>query len=283
MEGIIVADGIVKRFGDLVAVDNVSLSIKKGEIFGFLGPNGAGKTTTIRMLTTMSRPDSGTVRISGKDVYGDYRSARQSIGVIQQLNSLEKDITVRENIKHHALMKGIPSKEIKGRTEEMTEVMGLGDHLDKLVRNLSGGWKKRASIVCSIIHRPRILFMDEPTAGLDTQSRNALWKLIRKLNASGTTIFMTTHYISEAEALCDRVGIVNKGKLVALGTKEDLKKTVGRFAVESVDAAGDTEVRYFENRTDAKGYSDGIDDGRSVTIRAVSLEDVFLELTGRRI
>lgn len=283
MEGIIVAENLVKRFGDLTAVDRVSLDIREGEIFGFLGPNGAGKTTTIRMLTTMSRPDAGTVRISGKDVYTDYRSARKSIGVIQQLNSLEKDITVRENIRHHALMKGIPPKEIAKKTEELTEIMGLEEHLNKLVRNLSGGWKKRVSIVCSLIHNPRILFMDEPTAGLDTQSRNALWSLIRKLNASGTTIFMTTHYISEAEALCDRVGIVNRGKLVALGTREELKSNVGRFAVQVVDADGNAEVEYFEGRAEAKAFSETVAEGKSVTLRAVNLEDVFLELTGRRI
>lgn len=281
--GIIEAEGLVKRFGDLTAVDGVSISVREGEIFGFLGPNGAGKTTMIRMLTTMSRPTSGRVSVAGYDAYGEYREARRRIGVIQQHNSLEKDISVRENIVHHAMMQGIPRRGIGPRMQELTELMGLEGHMDRLVEKLSGGWKKRVSIVCSLIHDPPVLFMDEPTTGLDTQSRNALWELIRRLNRRGTTIFLTTHYISEAENLCDRVGIINKGRLIAMGTNDELREKVGRVTVERIDGQGVCDNAYFASRAEAKAYMQGISEEYGVSMRRTNLEDVFLEMTGRRI
>lgn len=280
---IIRAEGLRKTFGKLVAVDDLSIAVRKGEIYGFLGPNGAGKTTTVRMITTMERPDAGKVFIEGFDTSTDYIDARKNIGVIQQQNSLDKDISVRENIMHHALMQNLSFKESKKRMYELCEIMELTDRLDSLVSTLSGGWKKRVSIVCSLIHHPDILFMDEPTTGLDTQSRNMLWKMIRNINRSGTTIFLTTHYIFEADSLCDRVGIINKGHMVAEGTPKELKDRLGRIALVYSNDDNDENIRYFSDRNEAKIASLELPHDYNVTIRATNLEDVFLELTGRKL
>lgn len=280
---IIRAEGLRKTFGKLVAVDDLSIVVRKGEIYGFLGPNGAGKTTTVRMITTMERPDAGKVFIEGFDTSTDYIDARKNIGVIQQQNSLDKDISVRENIMHHALMQNLSFKESKKRMYELCEIMELTDRLDSLVSTLSGGWKKRVSIVCSLIHHPDILFMDEPTTGLDTQSRNMLWKMIRNINRSGTTIFLTTHYIFEADSLCDRVGIINKGHMVAEGTPKELKDRLGRIALVYSNDDNDENIRYFSDRNEAKIASLELPHDYNVTIRATNLEDVFLELTGRKL
>jgi ABC-2 type transport system ATP-binding protein len=283
VEEIIKADNIIMRYGDFTAVDGLSLTVRSGEIFGFLGPNGAGKTTTIKMLTTMLRPDLGTVSVAGYDTYHNYREARKNIGIIQQHNSLDKDISVHENIKHHALMHGLSRADIPERISKLSGMMELDEYLDRKVETLSGGWKKRVSIVCSMVHDPTILFMDEPTTGLDTQSRNMLWELIRKLNQKGTTIFLTTHYISEAETLCDRVGIINKGKLIALGTNDEIRNMIGTATVEHIDNEGVSHNKYFRNRADARSYMQGLPEDHNVSLRRTDLEDVFLELTGRKL
>ena len=277
------AEGLVKRFGDLVAVDGLSLDVRKGELYGFLGPNGAGKTTTVRMLTTMEIPDEGSIEIDGLDARARVVEVRRLIGVIQQHNSLDKDLTVRENLLHHALMQNLSFKEAKKRIEEFAGIMELQDRMETKVDKLSGGWKKKVSIACSIMHRPEILFMDEPTTGLDTQSRNLLWKLIRGLNKDGTTVFLTTHYIFEAESLCDRVGIINKGRLIAEGTPEELKRRVGAFALVSMGPDGEERVSYHPDSASARAASADVPPDSSISIRPTNLEDVFLELTGRRI
>ncbi len=276
----IVANNLIKRFGNLTAVDHLDLRVHKGEIYGFLGPNGAGKTTTVRMLTTMELPDEGTISIDGHPTGTEYISARRHIGVIQQQHSLEKDISVRENIVHHGLMQNLSRKQIAERMDELCTIMDLNDRLDTLIANLSGGWKKRVAIVCSLIHEPDILFMDEPTTGLDTQSRNILWKMIRAINAKGTTIFLTTHYIFEAENLCDRVGIISEGKLIAEGTPQELKSTMGPVALVSSDSEGNEHVQYFQTRAEAREASGQIHESHDTMIRSTNLEDVFLKLTG---
>ncbi len=281
-EFIIDSENLVKKFGDLTAVDNLNLRIRKGEIYGLLGPNGAGKTTTIRMLTTMELPTDGTISINGFSTKTDYLEARKNIGVIQQHHSLEKDISVRENIVHHGLMQNLSMKQIKENMANLCGIMELNDRMDSLVETLSGGWKKRVAIVCSLIHKPDILFMDEPTTGLDTQSRNLLWKMIRSINRTGTTIFLTTHYIFEAESLCDRVGIINKGKLIAQGTPDELMEHLGRFALVSTDKEGEQTVQFFPDMISAKNASMDVDHEHTISIRHINLEDVFLELTGRR-
>lgn len=278
-EYIIETDGLTKVFGKLRAVDSLSLEVRRGEIYGFLGPNGAGKTTTVRMLTTMEVPTSGSITVDGYDTRTEYLKARRNIGVIQQQNSLDKDISVKENIMHHALMQNMSRVQAKERMGELCDIMELTDRLDTLVEHLSGGWKKRVSIVCSMIHDPDILFMDEPTTGLDTQSRNLLWKMIRALNRKGTTVFLTTHYIYEAESLCDRIGMIDHGRLVAQGSPAEIIDSVGRFVmVRTVD--DDSTVTFFPDRHSAKTAADSFTGEHNTVVRKTTLEDAFLEITG---
>ena len=276
---IVTVSDLTVRFGDFTAVDKVSFQVRHGEIFGFLGPNGAGKTTTIRTITTIQRPTSGRVVIDGHDIRDDYLEARKRIGIAQQHISLDKDLTVRQNLKQHALLHKIPKSELKDKVESTASILELGDYMDRKVENLSGGWKRKTSIIASIIHDPTVLFLDEPTAGLDTRSRHMLWDLVRMLNRKGTTIFLTTHYIEEAESLCDRVAIINHGSIVAIGTVDELRDMIGRVAVETTDENGKVSISYFPTREDAKRYTEGLDDGY-FNVRRTTLEDVFLELTG---
>ena len=279
VEEIVDVRDLTVRFGDFTAVDGVSFSIRRGEVFGFLGPNGAGKTTTIRTITTIQKMSSGSVVIDGHDTRSDYLGARQCIGIAQQHISLDKDLTVRQNLKHHAMLHKIPKRDIERKVLETASILELGDFMDSKIQDLSGGWKRKTSIVASIIHDPSVLFLDEPTAGLDTRSRHMLWDLVRMLNAKGTTIFLTTHYIEEAENLCDRVGIINHGRLVAIGTVDELRDTIGRVAVETADDMNRISVSYFPDRESARNFSHTLGD-RYFNIRRTTLEDVFLELTG---
>ncbi|MBO4357515.1 MAG: ABC transporter ATP-binding protein [Candidatus Methanomethylophilaceae archaeon] len=277
---IISGKGITKKFGDFVAVDNIDVSVKRGEIFGFLGPNGAGKTTTIRVMTTLTPPTSGTIEIEGKEVKGLDDPLKENVGIIQQHISLDRDVSVAENIWYHAILHRIPKKVAKERIDRLVEIMGLQPYMDYMTINLSGGWKRRVAIVCALIHNPSILVLDEPTAGLDTQSRHMLWQLIRELNNQGTTIFLTTHYMDEAQELCDRIAILNHGKIIAQGTPEQLCEDLGRWAVEYI-IDGVKKYRYFTDRDESKTFRDSLDENVQVTSRLTNLEDVFLELTGR--
>ena len=278
---IVSAHGLVKRFGDFTAVDGIDLDIRRGEIFGFLGPNGAGKTTTMRMATTLTPPTEGWVEVCGHRLHGTSDPVKEKIGIIQQHIALDRDVTVRENIRYHAILHRISRKDTDERIERLSEMMGLGPYMDKYVLNLSGGWKRRVAIVCAIIHEPEILFLDEPTAGLDTQSRHMLWKLIRELNRKGTTIFLTTHYMDEAEALCDRVAIIDHGRSVRMGTPIELCESIGKWAVEYVGDDGDKVFRYFSDWEESRAFMDSLPRDMPTASRATNLEDVFLELTGR--
>ncbi|MBE6518081.1 MAG: ABC transporter ATP-binding protein [Thermoplasmata archaeon] len=281
MDNIIEVRDLVVKFGDFAAVDGISFDVKEGEIFGFLGPNGAGKTTSIRTITTIQKYVTGSITISGYDIKTDYLEARKLIGMSQQNISLDKDLTVRQNLKHHAIMHKIPRKDIDRIVEETAAILELQDHMDKKVSELSGGWKRKASIICAIIHEPKILLLDEPTAGLDTRSRHMLWDLVSMLNSRGTTIFLTTHYIEEAESLCDRVAIIDKGKLIAIGTVDELRDRIGRITVDTTNDDGKRRVEYFGTIPEAKEFSQTLGD-RMYNIRRTTLEDVFLELTGDR-
>lgn len=267
------------RFGDLAAVDGISFSVRRGEIFGFLGPNGAGKTTTIRTITTIQRMTSGRILVDGFDVDEDYLEVRRRIGIAQQHISLDKHLTVRQNIKQHALLHKIPRSEMDARIGRAVELLGLDEYMDRLVDELSGGWKRKTSIVCSMVHEPEILLLDEPTAGLDTMSRHVLWDLVRTLNSRGTTIFLTTHYMEEAELLCDRVAIMDHGRIVAMGTVDELRDIVGRVTVETTDADGRTVRRHFADRESARTFADSLGD-RYYSMRRTTLEDVYLSITG---
>lgn len=279
MERIVEVKDLVVKFGDFAAVDGISFDVKEGEIFGFLGPNGAGKTTTIRTITTIQKYDSGSVKIDGHDIKTEYLEARKLIGIAQQHISLDKDLTVRQNLKHHAILHKIPRKDLDIVVKETADILELGEFMDHKVMDLSGGWKRKAAIVAAIIHNPKILLLDEPTAGLDTRSRYMLWDLVRMLNSRGTTIFLTTHYIEEAESLCDRVAIINHGKLVAIGTVDELRDIIGKVAVDTTDDNGKRMVRYFDTREAAKDFSSTLGE-RMFNLRKTTLEDVFLEITG---
>ncbi len=280
---IIEVHDLVKKFGNFIAINKLNLTVKQGEIFGFLGPNGAGKTTTVRVLSTLTNFDSGEIYVDGCNLLKNPIEAKIRMGVIQQHISLDKDLTVKENMIQHAMYHKIPSSARMKKIEELSSYVGLEEYMDRMVDSLSGGWKKRVAIVCALIHEPKILFLDEPTVGLDIQARRLLWDLIRQLNFDGTTIFLTTHYIEEAEALCDRVAIINHGKLIALGTPPELCSRIGSTAVEYYGLNGKTSYRYFSNRIDANDFAGTIPDGTTVTIRNTNLEDCFVELTGEKV
>ena len=282
-ENIISATNLTKKFGDKTAIDHLDLKVKKGEVFGFLGPNGAGKTTTVRALSTLTGFNEGTVIIDGYDITKNPREAKAAIGVIQQHISLDKDLTVWENMMSHAMYQQMPKAERKKRIDQLSEYIGLGEYYNYKVDSLSGGWKKRVAIVCALVHNPKLLFLDEPTVGLDIQARRGLWDLLRKLNDDGMTIFLTTHYIEEAESLCHRVSFIEKGKVIADGTPEELAAKIGKFTVEYYGADHNTKYAYFPSKTEAEDFSKQFDESFTVTIRRTNLEDAFVELTGNRI
>jgi ABC-2 type transport system ATP-binding protein len=220
-------EGISKRFGALQAVDNVSFTVQSGEIFGLLGPNGAGKSTLIRMLTTLVPPTSGTATVAGYDIIRDPNAVRSNIGVIPQNLTSDPELTCAENIGIHARLFGITGAPRRKRTQELLEAVGLADRADALASTLSGGMRRRLEIARGLVHNPQILFLDEPTTGLDPVSRISVWEMITHLRVQeGRTLFLTTHYMDEADRLCDRLAIVDKGQVVAMDTPVTLKSSV---------------------------------------------------------
>lgn len=302
---------ITKRFGNLTAIDRISLTIDSEEIFGLIGPNGAGKTTLIRMLTTVLRPTEGTAKVAGYDVRRDQDEVRQSIGVVSQAMTMDVELTAWENMELYAKYYGVPSELRRERIKELLDVVGLADRSDFAVGSYSGGMKRRLELVRSLIHRPKVLFLDEPTTGLDPQARNAVWDYLRKIhNEEKVTMAITTHYLDEAEVLCDRVAIIDYGKLMALGTPAELKKKVlGGDVVEAEftslpDEAFEglrnsdfaLQVKKRENNLTllVKSGAEAVPEIvelvkekggkiRSITLREPTLDDVFLHFTGRSI
>lgn len=284
MEEIIQIEKLTKRYADVTAVDGLDLKVRSGEIYGLLGPNGAGKTTTIRIMTTLTKPSSGSVRIGGFDVLDETIDVKELIGVVQQHTSLDRDLTVRENMELHGRLHRIPAEERRKRIDELLEHIGLNEQSNKMVDTLSGGMKKRLTIGCCLIHRPKVLFLDEPTVGLDAQSRRKMWDLVRSLNLNGTTILLTTHYIEEAEALCQRVGIIDHGRIIAQGSPMELRKRLGMTAVEMLCESKETRYHYFADRVEAVDYLKDVGaEEKTVIIRDTNLEDVFVELTGQKV
>ncbi|MFM8236978.1 MAG: ABC transporter ATP-binding protein [Actinomycetota bacterium] len=314
MTAAISTEGLTKVFagrgGEVRAVDGLDLEVERGEIFGLLGPNGAGKTTTVGMLTTRVIPTAGRARVGGIDVVAEPTAAKRMIGVVSQTNTLDRALDVTENLVFHARYFGYGAREAKRRSEELLDRFRLRDRARADVATLSGGMAQRLMVARAIMHDPDVLFLDEPTSGLDPQSRLALWDVIGELNARGQTIVLTTHYMEEADRLCDRVAIVDHGRLLALGTPGDLKRTVGTAAEVRIQAAGDCDALLTELRA-APGIAGGqvIDgtvhlyvgtDGPSlpeiigradragfavhdVGISETSLETVFISLTGREL
>ena len=284
LEGIIETEKLAKRYGAISAIKDLDLRVYAGEIFGFLGPNGAGKTTTIRVLTTLTKPSSGRASVSGFDVVKEPDKVKKVIGVVQQHLSLDRDLTVRENMEFRARLHHLGKSEREKRIDELLDYVGLTEQADRIVEELSGGMKKRVSIVSSLMHRPKVLFLDEPTVGLDAQTRRRLWDFIRRLNLDGTTIFLTTHYIEEAESLCQRVGIIHEGRLIALGKPLELRQRLGLIAVETLVNNKETRYQYFADRATATRYVQNLPpDVKTIIIRESNLEDVFVEQTGQKV
>jgi ABC-2 type transport system ATP-binding protein len=232
-EKIIEVKNIVKKFGDFTAVNDVSFYVNKGEIFAFLGPNGAGKTTTIKMLTTLLNPTSGDIKINGFSPILEEDKVRHSFGIVFQDQSLDEELTAYENMEFHAVLYKIKSNVMKGRIEELLKLVELWDRKDDLVKNFSGGMKRRLEIARGLIHHPKILFLDEPSIGLDPQTRNFLWTYIKRMNEKeNMTVFLTTHYMEEAEKVADRISIIDHGKIVMTGSSQKLKKDTKSKSLE---------------------------------------------------
>jgi ABC-2 type transport system ATP-binding protein len=228
MINMIEISGLTKEYSSNKVVDGLDLQVESGELFGFLGPNGAGKTTTIRILTTLTKPTSGHAHINGFDVVNEPFMVKSQFGIVQQHLSLNRELTVRENLELHARLHHLSREERKERIDELLDYVDMTDDANQLIDKISGGMKRRTMIARALIHRPKLLFLDEPTVGLDAQTRRRVWDLIRRMNLEGTTVFLTTHYIEEAEALCDRIGIVHHGKLISMGSPRNLRRKLGR-------------------------------------------------------
>jgi ABC-2 type transport system ATP-binding protein len=304
----IVAEGLIRRFGDIVAVDEIDLSVSDGEIFGFLGPNGAGKSTTVRMLTTLLRPTAGRARVAGFDVVSQAGQVRRSIGVALQDAAIDPLMTGRELVHLQAVLHGITRAEADRRGDVLLARVGLTAAADRRVGTYSGGMRRRLDLALSLVHEPSVLFLDEPTTGLDPTSRTALWDEVRRLNSEGTTVFLTTQYLEEADELADRVAIIDGGKIVRDGTPAALKLAVGsptlRISVGHGQESTANEVlcRFGGARPGEDGaLAIGLDGGASemsaviralddagvtlehIELDAPSLDDVFAEATGRRL
>ena len=227
-------ENLVKTFGEVKAVDGVSFDVAKGEIFAFLGPNGAGKTTTIQMLTTLQRPTSGTMSLDGMDPVTRQIEARRTFGIVFQDPSLDSELTAYENMELHGVLYHVPRKVRAERIELLLKLFELWDRKDSFVKTYSGGMKRRLEIARGFLHTPKILFLDEPTLGLDPQSRNQLWTHVKHLNETeGVTVFLTTHYMDEAERVAHRIAIIDHGKIVSVGTAQELKESTGADSLEA--------------------------------------------------
>ena len=271
-----------KKSGWKTAVAGISLSVRRGEVFGLLGPNGAGKTTIIRMLTMQTQPTSGVIRIDGEDIRRDPRAVKEKIGVVPQHINFDQELTVWENMELHTRLYHIGRTERTERIETLLLEMELEEVRNDNVRRLSGGMKRRLLIARALIHRPQVLFLDEPTVALDPQIRRRIWDHVREIARSGVTVLLTTHYIEEAEALCDRVSIINKGALIDVQTPRAFCETLGIYAVEWDEEEG-RAYRFFHTREEARDYARNIEENmRRVLLRPTNLEDVFIELTGRK-
>lgn len=289
-----------KAANDLIAVDNVSFEVQEGESFGFLGPNGAGKTTTIKMLTTLISPTSGHGEVAGFDIIKQSNRVRENIGIIFQEPSLDERLTAYDNLFFHAALYGVPRREIKSLIEKGLKMVELSKFKDRVVKTLSGGMKRRLEVARGFLHMPRVLFLDEPTLGLDPQTRRVIWEYIRELKEDfGVTLFLTTHYMEEAEE-SDRVGIIHKGRIISIDSPENMKKEIGGDTVIlSIRDGNEEKIRGLGLSVKRIGKKLHLNTERSeglirsliekninidgLTIKRPTLEDVFIKLTGTAI
>jgi ABC-2 type transport system ATP-binding protein len=300
---VIKVENLVKRFDGLTAVNDISFEVEEGTIFGFLGPNGAGKTTTINILCTLLYPTSGSASIAGHDCKTESSDVRRSIGIVFQDTTLDKDLTAYENLMFHSYLYNVKRSEMKERIHDALHFVGMYERKNDLVKKFSGGMKRRLEVARCMLHRPRVLFLDEPTLGLDPQTRANLWEFIVELpRKHNVTVFMTTHYMEEAE-VCDRIAIIDNGRIIAVDTPDELKKTLGGDVIyiktlDNKKARSEIEKRFGLDVSEKDGelfmtcsmgdacipeIIRSIDDVQSVRLQRPTLNDVFLKMTGKDI
>ncbi len=266
---------LTKSFGDVIAVNDISLSVKNGEIFGFLGPNGAGKSTTIMILTTLLKPTSGQALISGFDVMTNAKQVRENIGYVQQETTVDEYLTGRENLLLQAKLNHIPKNEINKRIDELLDLIELFEKQDKPVGTYSGGMRKRLDIAGGLLHRPKVLFLDEPTVGLDIQTRRKIWEYIKKIHDEyEMTIFLTTHYMEEADKLCDRIGIIDGGKIQVIDSPENMKKAMGNEVI-SIILEGENHNSFLSEIKKIEFVNKINEDGPKITLFASNGTEVI--------
>lgn len=273
-------ENLTKRYGGQDALRGVDLHVRAGELFAYLGPNGAGKSTTIRILTGLSLPDGGRALVGGVDVVAEPTRVKALCGVVAQAINLDQDLSVAENLDVHGRLFGMPTGLRRSRAVEALERLEMADRAASLVRELSGGQRRRVMIARALMHEPSVLFLDEPTVGLDPSIRRKLWAVMKRIRESGTTILLTTHYIEEAEFLADRVAFLERGRVAALGTPQELMAQLGAWAVDVLKGEG-MHTEYFQERSEGQAYGSSLPG--PFTLRRVNLEDVFHRVTGRKL
>ncbi|NLI82661.1 MAG: ABC transporter ATP-binding protein [Deltaproteobacteria bacterium] len=273
-------ENLTKRYRNLQALQGINLGVKEGELFAYLGPNGSGKTTTIKILTGLARPTSGDAYLDGFHIERDTLKAKKQCGLVTQTINLDHELTVYENLDIHGRLFHMSAGERKARIVELLEYVEIFDRRNSPVKHLSGGMKRRVMVARALMHKPRILFLDEPTVGLDPTIRRRIWSLIKKIQQNGSTIFLTTHYIEEAEFLADRVAFLDEGRVAAVGKPQDLMAQLGSWALDEI-ADGEMETTYFRSRDEANRHIERQKGG--FALRRVNLEDVFLSMTGKRV
>jgi ABC-2 type transport system ATP-binding protein len=272
-----------KNYGDRKALKGISFQIFKGELFSLLGPNGAGKTTTLRIISGLTTPTSGNIYIFGKDLFEDELWAKRRIGLVPQQINLDLELTVEENLFIHGLLFKMSLKEIKEKIEELLEMADLSERRKSKVKELSGGLRRRLLIVRALMHSPELLLLDEPTVGLDPHIRRKIWSFIKNIQAKGTTILLTTHYMEEAETLSDRVAFINKGEIVAIDTPSNFIKKLGNYAIDIFSDNG-INTQFFQTKEEAEETFLRLSQKYNyVSFRKITLEDVFIKLTGERV
>lgn len=271
---------LTKRYGEVSAVEDLSLSIASGQVYGLLGPNGAGKTTTVRILSTLTQPTSGSAAVHGCNVVTQPLAAKSKIGVVHQTLNFDPELTALESMLIHGLLFNMSFSAIRKKSEEMLRFVDLMEVARRPVGKYSGGMKRRLSIARALVHDPLVLIMDEPTVGLDAHARRKVWDLIRRLRESGRTVVMTSHYIDEVELLSDRVAVIDRGRLIAEGTPAALIEEVGRVVLD-IHYPEHTAYAFFESRAKAALHAASLD--AETTIRYANLEDVFVRITGRTV
>jgi len=282
MTAAVLLQNVHKVYNNFPVVNDLSFTIQAGEMFGLLGPNGAGKSTTIRMLTTLTKPTDGQIEVAGYDVVRQPLQVKQCIGVVLQQTSVDGDLSVWENMELHGRLHHIPNPQRQRLIDQWLEYVELTERRDDFVKTLSGGMKRRLQIARALLHQPKILFLDEPTVGLDPQTRRRLWEIILDLNQQGMTMLLTTHYMDEVEYLCDRIGIMDGGNLISLGTLQQMRSAHGEGLV--MKQVGERwEYLFFPTLEQANAYLDQQNDKTGMMLRPSNLEDIFVELTGRQL